>query len=115
MEDLPSLDRLTCECELKWVRKNEETLVVGVGRMRLNRAVFFFQWLPILAVFERCFDEDTITVSREVSATDNLADKVHFWLVVSPNTQVMLLFGRNGCLICRLFEKLIVVLALVHF
>jgi hypothetical protein len=76
------------------MRKDKEAFIISISCMRLNGRVLLLKKLPVFAILQTCFDENTILVSWEVGAADDLADKEDFWLVVCSSPQV-LLFGRE--------------------
>ena len=62
--------------------KDEETLVVGVRRVRLDLHLVLLEKVPIVAVLETSLHEDAIKVGGKVLTAYDLPNKVHLGLEV---------------------------------
>lgn len=75
--------------EVKRVRKHEETFIVCISSVCLNLHVVLLEHLPVITIFERCFDEDAIKVGREVLTANNLPNEVYLGFEVRPRSHLV--------------------------
>ena len=71
------------------MRKNKETFIVCIRRVRLYLHLVLLDQFPVLTILQTGLNEDTILVRGEVLASDDLADEVDFWFVVSSGAHYL--------------------------
>ena len=106
--NLPSLNGLTAEVEVKGVSEDEETLIISIRCVRLELNLVFLKQVPVVTVLKAGLHENAILVSGEVLATDDLPNEEHLWLEVCPCAQLAAhLLHLINLLLLHVFQSLL--------